>query len=215
MTKPRTTAELQEVLDREFAWRFHEIHDVKSLVRGAALPRSNSLIRAGVPLLYAHWEGFVKEVSTRYIVYVVNQGRPFKELRRSLILVGLRRYINIMQIEGMNKGESAVDFFFDMLDSKAKINAAKAINTRANLSSTVFEDVAATIGIESQKYKTKYKFLDESLLKRRNEIAHGKPLDVDKEHFGELVAETMELLRMFKNDVENAATLATYLGEKK
>lgn len=56
--KIRTTTQLSERLDEEIAWRKRELRFIKSLVDpNRDKPREASLIRSGVTLLYAHWEG--------------------------------------------------------------------------------------------------------------------------------------------------------------
>ena len=40
-----------------------------------------TLVRAGVTLLYAHWEGFVKNSSLLYLNYINNQMLNYNELR--------------------------------------------------------------------------------------------------------------------------------------
>ena len=71
MMKIRTADQLQEVLDAEFSWRLKEIADIRSAAESAKLGSQKTLIRAGVALLYAHWEGFIKKSTTAYINYVV------------------------------------------------------------------------------------------------------------------------------------------------
>jgi len=53
--------------------------------------------------------------------------------------------------------------------------------------------------------------VDESLLKRRNRIAHGQYLEIEADAFDDLVEEVLELLRWFKTDLENALATQAYL----
>ena len=59
MAKIRTLTQLQESLDAGMSWRVKEISDFK-LVTKAQSDTSPAFIRAGVALVYAHWEGFIK-----------------------------------------------------------------------------------------------------------------------------------------------------------
>lgn len=70
----RTLSSLQDALDNAFAWRIKEIAAMKMSVESKSMSMTQTtLIRAGVPLLYAHWEGFIKQASQFYLEYVSNQ----------------------------------------------------------------------------------------------------------------------------------------------
>ncbi|QPE02123.1 hypothetical protein IT784_05390 [Salmonella enterica subsp. enterica serovar Typhimurium] len=62
-----------------------------------------------------------------------------------------------------------------------------------------------------EHFNTKYNFIDESLLKRRNCIAHGEYLDIDANEWRNLSKETLTLMRTFKNEVLNNASTRKYL----
>jgi len=57
---------------------------------------------------------------------------------------------------------------------------------------------------------TRFNLIDESLLKRRNNIAHGEYLDLGAEDFLTLVDDVTMLMRSYKNDVSNAASTRSY-----
>ncbi len=86
MNKIRTLTQLRNFLDREFLWRLKEIADLKSSVRSSSSLRCKTLTRAGVPLLYAHWEGFVKNSSLGYVNFVSSQRLRYEELASCFIV---------------------------------------------------------------------------------------------------------------------------------
>ena len=86
-----------------------------------------------------------------------------------------------------------------------------AVDPRSNLSAEVFENITIAIGVDPSGYAAKYHLLDESLLRRRNEIAHGEYLDIDRPGFESLLTEVVNLLRQYKNDIQNSAVLRAYL----
>ena len=57
----RTLNLLQDYLDKEISWRIKEIADMKIAVCRIETVSKKTVIRAATPLLYAHWEGFVKK----------------------------------------------------------------------------------------------------------------------------------------------------------
>jgi len=87
---------------------------------------------------------------------------------------------------------------------------SSAIDTESNLTSKVFGNIAASLGISVDSYETKFNLIDESLVARRNKVAHGEFLDLGGREFGELVDEILLLMRGYKTDLENAATLKSY-----
>ena len=76
----RTLNSLQDFLDEEIAWRIKEIADLKMSVRSSSEAHRKTLIRAAIPLLYAHWEGFVKVASEGYLNYVNSQKLRYDQL---------------------------------------------------------------------------------------------------------------------------------------
>lgn len=211
MGKIKTVSEAQDVLDNEFAWRLKEIADIKSVIRAADDIRQRTLIRAGIPLLYAHWEGFVKVASETYLNYVANQGHKYSELKSCFIVRGLKGRLNeLAQSNNSSRNSEIVDFVLGEMDRRASIPYKGVIDSASNLSSTVFVNIASSIGISTNPYETKYHFIDESVLRRRNQIAHGEYLDVRSNAYDGISDEVVNLLRNFKTDIENALTLTSY-----
>lgn len=211
MEKIRTVSKAQDVLDNEFAWRLKEIADIKSAIRTADAVHQRTLIRAAIPLLYAHWEGFVKVASETYLNYIANQGHRYRELKSCFIVRGLKGRLNeLVESSNARRNNDIVDFVLNELDSRANIPHKGVIDSASNLSSTVFINIASSIGISTKPYETKYNFIDESVLRRRNQIAHGEFLDVRDSEYDNISDEVVNLLRGFKTDIENALTLNLY-----
>ncbi len=212
MNKIRTISVLQDYLDAEFSWRLKEIANVKVFMRGSSSLAQATVVRAAVPLLYAHWEGFIKNAALGYVNFVSNQRLRYKELASSFIVFGAKRHLNqLMSSRQASLNVAAVDFFTTRLGERAELKLQGAIDTQSNLSSSVFENIAFSIGIDPVAYRSRYNLIDESLLRRRNRIAHGEYLDLHAADCRSLADETIVLMRSFKIDVENAATCRRYL----
>lgn len=97
------------------------------------------------------------------------------------------------------------------MDEPAQLPRTDAISAESNLSSTVFLNIAGWIGIDPNQYSTRFPLIDNTLLKSRNNIAHGEYLTISVEGFYELISEILETLRWFKTDIENAAVSKTFL----
>lgn len=212
MKKIRTLTQLQDFLDKESLWRIKEIDDLKHLVRSSESVRRDTMIRAGVPLLYAHWEGFIKNSSLGYLNFVNNQRHKYNELTSCFIVFGLRKKLNDLSFSRQSHlNIEIVDFLLTELSERTVLQMKEAIDTESNLNSSVFENIALAIGIEPEPFKKKYDLIDESLLKRRNEIAHGEYVDLDSDAYRKLADEIITLMRNYKTEIENSASLKKYL----
>jgi hypothetical protein len=210
MAKIRTLTQLQEVLDNEMSWRIKEISDFR-LVTKAQTTSSPTFIRAGVALVYAHWEGFIKSASEHYLNFVDNQGHIYRDLKTCFVVFGLKGKLALLSNSRKAKPNiEALDFVFDEMDKPAKMSMSSAIDTESNLTSKVFANIAASIDISIASYETKFNLIDESLVKRRNKVAHGEYLDLSSSDFLVLADEVLQMMRSYKIDIENAATLESY-----
>jgi hypothetical protein len=64
--KIRTLEHLNQRLTDDLIWRKREMSDLKSLVKNRSFHYSQhiAVLRSGVTLLYAHWEGYIKTAAT-------------------------------------------------------------------------------------------------------------------------------------------------------
>lgn len=211
MSKIRTLADLQDALDKALAWRLKEIAYVKSNAKSLKSFAQAALLRAGVPLIYAHWEGFVKGASEAYLEYVANKHLRYEELASCFVVFAAKRHVaNLAQSNRATVNIGAVDFFRNSTGKQANISLSGAVNTEANLSSVVFENIATSLGVPMDQYVAYANLLDKSLLERRNKIAHGEYLDIDAAAFENLADEVLGLLRMYKTDIENMASMNAF-----
>lgn len=210
MAKIRTLTQLQEILDKEMSWRIKEISDFR-LIAKTQTTRSPTFIRAGVALVYAHWEGFIKSASEHYLNFVDNQGHVYRDLKTCFMVFGLKGRLALLSDSRKAKPNiEALDFVFSEMDKPAKMTMSSAIDTESNLTSKVFTNIAASIDISISSYETKFNLIDESLVKRRNKVAHGEYLDLSSTDFIALADEVLQMMRNYKTDIENAATLEHY-----
>lgn len=210
--KIRTAEQLLEHLDSDMAWRVKELHELRSAVQGAKGKNVDAHVRAGVAMLYAHWEGFVKSASNAYVSYLAFRRDTMRELKPCFIALGMKLKMAAAN-ESMTSAVavSTVSFLLDELDKPIKLPASDVISTQSNLSSTVFKNIVGWIGIDPAQYSTRFALIDKTLLETRNGIAHGEYLVIDAVRFDTLVTEILEMLRWFKTDIENAAVQKAFL----
>lgn len=210
MPEVRTLNQFQEALDKEMSWRLKEIKvfDVASRKDGA---ERRSFIRAGVALVYAHWEGFIKAASEIYLEYVNHKRLTYRDLKTCFAVFGLKsRLKTLVESRQARANIEAFEFISAEMSNIAKLNMSSAINTESNLSSKVFCNIANSLAIDTSPYDTRFNLIDKSLVERRNAIAHGEYLDLSGTEFSTLINEVLLMMRHYKTDLENAASLESY-----
>jgi hypothetical protein len=119
-----TTEQLFDFLSSEIIWRKKELSALRSLInlRGSSYDKQNSLIRGGITVLYAHWEGFIKAASTAYLNFIAMQRLPYKELASNFIAICMKGKLS--QAQQSNKisiFREITDFFLTGLSERSKI----------------------------------------------------------------------------------------------
>jgi len=210
MAKIRTLVQLQDLLDQSLGWRLKDISNLKIAAKSGGISQK-TFIRAGIPLVYAHWEGFIKEASIAYLNFVDNQGLTYNELKGCFALFGLKGKLDTLgDSKKTHANLVALEFIISRLGDKSQLQLAHAVNTEANLTSRVFSNIAASLDLSTDAYETKYNLIDESLVYRRNKVAHGEFLDLEMPDFLDLSEEVLNMMRSYKNDVLNAAVSEQY-----
>jgi hypothetical protein len=208
----RTSDMLLAHLDQDMAWRIKEIAELKNAVDSAQGRSQNAHIRAGVTMLYAHWEGFVKNSANAYVNYLSHRADLNQNLQPCFIALGMKSKLSSFTSSSKsNIATDAVALLLSEMNSPVRLPKEDAISAESNLSSTVFVNIAGWIGISSDQYSPRFPLIDETLLKSRNHIAHGEFLTITTERFHSLISEVLEMLRWFKTDIENAVVQRTFL----
>lgn len=208
----RTLAQLQDELDREISWRRKEVLAFR--VASTKNEKSSAFfIRAGIALLYAHWEGFVKASSEHYLNYVQHQGLTYRELKTCFAVFGLKGKLNDLSVSRKAASNiEALEFISSQLDQPAILQMSSAIDTESNLTSRVFTNIASSLDLEVVKYETRFNLIDESLVNLRNKVAHGEHLRLGGRDFSELVDQILETMDWYNIDVLNAASQRKFLA---
>lgn len=203
----RTVEQLSDTLSKDLAWRKKELSEVKALVEAKSVSdqRHKVLVRSGVCILYSHWEGFVKLATNSYVEYVREQKLTYKQLSSNFLALAMKEQLK--KAKETNKPSLYIpvcDFFLSELNQRCSL-PKDTISTASNLSSEILKEITYILGIDFSHYSTKSVLIDIKLLKTRNEIAHGNYLICDREEYIELHTEVIEMLDIFRNQIENAA----------
>lgn len=209
--KIRTAEQLQTVLDEDFAWRRKELTMILTTVKSSRPRLLNTNIRIGVVILYAHWEGFIKNAAENYLTYVAGKKLSYDELENNFIALSLKT--KLMEFELTNKNTvhtQLIDFLLGNLKVKANLPTENIIKTQSNLNSNILKEILSILGIDYTQYELKEKYIDSQLLKIRNSVAHGQNPDITEIDFYELYTEITVILTSIKNEISNNASLAKY-----
>lgn len=204
----RTLENLSDKLAQDLAWRKRELAEIKSLVeakKDVSDQRHKVLVRSAVCILYSHWEGFVKLAANAYVEYVRLKKLTYQDISTNFLALAMKE--KLKEAKETNKASLYIpvcDFFISELNQRC-ILPKDPISTASNLNSEILKEIADILGIDFSPYLTKSKLIDEKLLKTRNEIAHGEYSGVDRNEYIELHQEIINLLDLFKNQIENAA----------
>jgi hypothetical protein len=209
----RTPDEVNRALADELIWRKKELTALKFLVEtpSDSADRRAALLRGGIALLYAHWEGFIKAAGRIYLEFVRFQRLPYENLSPNFLALAARSKMQAAsQSTRIRLHIELARFFRSDLGQRSNIASTDGIATRGNLSSRVLRDIVDTLGLDYGPYATKEHLIDESLVAARNTIAHGQYLSPDRTDFFELYAEVLALLETFRTQVDNAVSSGAY-----
>jgi len=210
--KPRTIEELNALLDQDLVWRRKEIAIFSGLVQSTNGASVGVIVRAGVALVYAHWEGFVKHCAQSYVRYVGVRKLSTDQLATPFVGQALKKEIEKLgsKLDSDNLN-ALIDSIFRNPSETCPIPFKDEVQTRSNLNSDVLFEIVQSLGLDFQHFESKANLVDEKLVGQRNSIAHGRYIDVSSSHFLSLKDEVLGLMTLFKNLVENAVVSGQYM----
>mgnify|MGYP006892262960 CR=1 FL=1 len=178
--------------------------------------RLSYICRSAVMLVYAHWEGFVKTSSIKYIKFVSSQQVSVANLKLPLQAAYLVSHFkrasestkprHLGELLGEIDGRRGAVF---------SVNPNKCIDTESNLSSTVFRDLVLGLGLDYLDfYSTRQNFIDQQVLHSRNQVAHGELVTFDSEEVKARISGVRSLLDTYSNQLINAVRDQDFLAVK-
>lgn len=123
----------------------------------------------------------------------------------------LKGHVNLfMETSKVEAAIQLVDALIEKMNECAAIRYKNSIRTESNLSSIVFDNIAKSVGVDVSSYLHLYPFIDETILNKRNSIAHGESMDVGLDEFKRISDRVVDLMRMYKTDIANIACLRSF-----
>ena len=137
--KIRTIDELQDYVDKEMSWRRKELSAIKSNIFVAKEFAKNTALRSGIAILYAHWEGMIKNIATAYLSFVANQRLQYKELKNNFWSIAVKNdLLGFDETRKSSRHNKIIKNIRNMEDKRAHIPYEDVIKTKSNLNSDVF-----------------------------------------------------------------------------
>lgn len=164
-----------------------------------------------IPMLYAHWEGFAKEVLQLYVEFLEGCAVAQREVQASLLAYSwsgsFRRLHGTLTHD--RKVELIERFLGSLTEALAFEKREREVDTKSNLLFAVLEDLARFFCLDISPMRDQSKRLD-ALVNRRNNIAHGgreqRIDDADIEDYRGLVLSLMESLEKVLDSAVEAAS---------
>ncbi|WP_288529822.1 MAE_28990/MAE_18760 family HEPN-like nuclease [uncultured Secundilactobacillus sp.] len=217
LDKLRTVESLADQLDRELSWRRKELMQIRMAARESAEAGGDKVVlRGSILIIYANWEGFIRQAANFYVGFVFNQKLPLTKLYSGFWAIDLVEEFN--RIKQTEKKRRRMDFVDQLLNRRDNLEHSKYvdklnkryINTESNLNIDRFKDIIAILGLRIN-LSLGDTMIDLNLLSPRNEIAHGGKRTVSTEDVLEICNYVMGQMENFYNGVLEAAEKKYYI----
>lgn len=211
----RTINELQDALDSTLSWRRVELSALKGMIeqyesRHQSLPAGRSLRRAGVAMLYAHWEGFTKECLQAYVDFLVRRRPKLAELNDGLLQTALLHALRRADSGDDAAKQALIEAIRRGGDVRSQLPKAQMVNTQSNLRSAVLMRLLEDFGLDAAAFELREQLIDRRLCDIRNSIAHGRDACPAIGEFSELHAEVIGMMEEIRDLVLSAARTGSY-----
>jgi hypothetical protein len=206
LTKYVSFDDLSRAFDGELIWRRKEISDLSQAIRDCPSVSRPSLLRAFIPLLYAHWEGFSIRSASMYFDYITQRRLNIGSLSTHFGNFVFSRRLGALIAQGSSMDEKLS--FLSHLRTESSLRFSKTpadlIDSGSNLNISRMRVLCRVCDVDSVFLDGFEDLIDVELLKRRNEIAHGEWVSVVEDDVPRLSDAVFSLLSTFRNLLENS-----------
>lgn len=207
---------LEEIEEANY-WRETELTSLsKILVSIRDENEKKVLLNASIPLIYAHWEGFVLS-SLKILMEILNEKKlNCIDIHTNILTNGYE--INLkedLSNSTYKKGSFEnkcikLECLVNLLNSDFKFQNFK-MDTKSNLNFDVLKMLCIKFNFSSEEFKSLESKL-KKLVQRRNGIAHGEDsFPITKKDMEESIDLYKELSGLLKNEIENFMKESKYL----
>lgn len=213
--KIRKIEKLQDLLDRDFAWRKKELIDLQLMIHST---NNKTICRMGLALLSAHFEGFIKLAANYYVIFVASQNLKINQLQFNFMAIhcseGLKACNETQKISVYSRElEHIVNNYSNQKFHVRYSQDKPLVKTGGNPSSLVLKEILDSIGLDFMPYETKKNYIDADLLSNRHGIVHGEKIFITEDEFDNTMMNVLEIMEIFKEQVLSAAIDKHYLKQ--
>jgi hypothetical protein len=215
----RTQEDLEDHLNECLAWRRIELSALRTeigkhrTVNSSGTPISRALVRGGVALLYAHWEGYARDSFGAYLEFLTKRRIRLSELNDGLLratLVSLHRKMETGDPDAFVILAEAVRL---PGSARARIPKSGIVNTRSNLRHDALCEILSSLGLDKSEFISRSHLIDKSLCDARNEIAHGRDSFPSPQSFLSLHANVLQMMETIREQILEAVRAKTYYAQ--
>lgn len=198
---------------QEREWRLNELEFYKKVpnfyVNSLFMNQKEKYFKMCIPMIYAHWEGFIVSLFRLLSNYISNQAIAYSYAPDFLILLANKKKFDYL------KGNCSVEQqrrflkeFLQALNDIIDIPAESSISANSNLNFKQFELMLGNFNLFVTEKHLKHKHGIEKLVTFRNKIAHGENSIVVKYNdievlikcVNEMMDETIVLIQNYVSD---------------
>lgn len=196
----------QQTIYDDIAWRKKEITKLYFL---AGDKKDEVLLKSLILILYAHWEGNIKNSSKLYIKFICEKRVNISELTNNFAAISLKTLIsstiNAKNRLNLREELAFITKYSEFQNRKFAVSIDvdnefdfAIIDTRSNLKPKVFKNIMEILGMKyGSALRTRENYIDNNLLKNRNAIGHGAKFDKSAQNDFDLCIEDIAQLKNF------------------
>lgn len=177
--KIRTADDLLDKIERDLSIRKKDLTYHKLRVVGSSGSEIASAVRSAITMLYAHWEGAIKNYTIYYLCLVSNTGKAYQDLQQCFSVIKMKKMFKSVPSDSKHASvfKNAFNEIGEVYGGQAVVDKdlhINVVNTESNLQYRVFRELLFLVGLgDEDVFSLEQNFIDEVLLGSRNKIAHG------------------------------------------
>ena len=199
---------IEEIVENLDQRRFEITKLRRVLLNYIGKPLELTVTRMTIPLLYANWEGYIKEVCLLYLEYIENTEVKTRELRAEIL--GYLWSSSLKPLAGgvdFEKKKRVAELALNSMDDFVKFSKSERnVDTKSNLNFEILESISVYFCIDVSSLFS-YRHHLNALVNIRNNIAHGAfPSTMGYDTFNTYAKSVLELMENFENAIIQSLT---------
>jgi hypothetical protein len=161
-----------EEIQEDITWRNSELNKIKSIALNLNNTDLQIFLKSILPLLYAHWEGFVVvslKIVFKYLNTLKLSSNDYCDIYLTTAYEQTLKSLN--DSTGFDKRKKHLVNLYKTFTEQVKLDSK--IDTKSNLNFGILQDICKKINLDINKFITYKEELNE-LVSIRNSISHGE-----------------------------------------